>query len=423
MTRHTSLFLCLAALSAVPLRPVRAQQSPDTARSEALRVFLDCRSRFCDFDHFRREIAFVDYMRHRQDAQVHVLVTTRGTGGGGTEFTIALIGRLEFAGVGDSLVYYSRNTDTFDEVRRGLTRMLKLGLVRYVARLPLAERFDVAYTPPDTLEPTPQVVHDPWDFWIFRIRVGGNFGGEERQSSFSGNGSLSANRTTEDWKIRLYLNGWYDRDHFEFEDGSELTSISRDYGGGALTVASLGEHWSVGGLAEVRTSTFTNHDLALEAGPAVEYNIFPYSESTRRELTFIYAVELEYFDYKERTIFDKMYELRGSQTLEIEYSVEALWGTINTSLEATNFLSDWSQHRVDLGGWLNLRLVRGLELNLRGFVARTKNQIYLERGGASDEEVLLRRKDLGTDYRFWGGISISYTFGSIYNNVVNPRFQ
>jgi len=29
MTRHTSLFLCLAALSAVPVRPARAQQSPD----------------------------------------------------------------------------------------------------------------------------------------------------------------------------------------------------------------------------------------------------------------------------------------------------------------------------------------------------------------------------------------------------------
>jgi hypothetical protein len=33
MSRYTSLFLCLIALSAVPLRPARAQQPTDTARN------------------------------------------------------------------------------------------------------------------------------------------------------------------------------------------------------------------------------------------------------------------------------------------------------------------------------------------------------------------------------------------------------
>ncbi len=34
------------------------------------------------------------------------------------------------------------------------------------------------------------------------------------------------------------------------------------------------------------------------------------------------------------------------------------------------------------------------------------------------EEVPLRRKGLGTDYRYGVGINLSYTFGSIYNNIV-----
>jgi hypothetical protein len=76
-----------------------------------------------------------------------------------------------------------------------------------------------------------------------------------------------------------------------------------------------------------------------------------------------------------------------------------------------------------LGGRLNIRLVRGLEFNINGGVERIKDQIYLARGGASDEEVLLRRRDLGTDWRYRLGLSLSYTFGSIYNNVVNPRFD
>jgi hypothetical protein len=64
-----------------------------------------------------------------------------------------------------------------------------------------------------------------------------------------------------------------------------------------------------------------------------------------------------------------------------------------------------------------------LELNVNGGVERIKDQIHLARGGATDEEVLLRRRELGTEWRYRLGLSLSYTFGSIFNNVVNPRFD
>jgi hypothetical protein len=40
----------------------------------------------------------------------------------------------------------------------------------------------------------------------------------------------------------------------------------------------------------------------------------------------------------------------------------------------------------------------------------------------SGTEVLLRLRELATEYSFDFGVGLSYTFGSIYNNVVNPRF-
>jgi len=419
--------LVLLALSLAPASGLSGQEVADSVQApdEALRVFMDCRSRYCDFDHLRREIAFVNYVRDRRDSDVHVLVTTRRTGSGGQEFTIAFIGQGDFVTVDDTLFYYSSDTDVEDEIRAGLTHALKLGLVRYVARLPMAERLDVTYAAPDTLEAVSavQAVEDPWDFWIFRIRAGGDLGGEQRQRFFATNGSLSANRTTEEWKIRIAASGWYSEDHFEFSDGSETTSISRNYSTRTFAVRSLGEHWSVGGTAEARVSTFRNHDLAIEIGPALEYNIFPYSESTRRALTFVAAVLYNYFDYEEVTIFDKTTETRPAGALEVEYSVRQPFGTINVGLGAFAYLDDLEQHSFDLGGRLNIRLVRGLELNVNGGVERIKDQIHLARGGASDEEVLLRRKELGTDWRYRLGLSLSYTFGSIYNNVVNPRFD
>lgn len=423
--REVVRILVLLALSLPTI--ALGQEAVDSAQApeEALRVFMDCRSRYCDFDHLRREIAFVNYVRDRADSEVHVLVTTRRTGSGGQEFTIEFIGQGDFETVDDTLFYFSSDTDVEDEIRGGLTRTLKLGLVRYVARLPMAERLDVTYESPDILEeePTAQVEDDPWNFWIFRIRAGGNFGGEERQSYFSTNGSFSANRTTEEWKIRAFANGWYSEDNFEFSDGSKTTSISRNYSTSAFIVKSLGDHWSAGGIVEARVSTFRNHDLVIEAGPALEYNIFPYSESTRRALTFVAAAMFNYIDYEEITIFDKTIETRPSGVLEVEYSVRQPFGTVNVDLGAFVYLDDPKQHSFDLGGRLNIRLVRGLELNVHGGIERIKDQIHLARGGATDEEVLLRRKELGTDWRYRLGLSLSYTFGSIYNNVVNPRFD
>jgi len=35
----------------------------------------------------------------------------------------------------------------------------------------------------------------------------------------------------------------------------------------------------------------------------------------------------------------------------------------------------------------------------------------------------VRQRQLRTSYRYYLAVGISYTFGSIYNNVVNPRFS
>src|SRR6267378_5373049 len=134
----------LAALSATAVSSATAQQPapPDSAKPAVkLRVFLDCG--FCDFDFMRTEIAFVDYVRDRQDAQIHILVTNQQTGGGGTEFTLHFIGQKELTHVADTLKYVSPPSASQDDLRRGLARILKLGLVRYYAHLGQSGRFDV----------------------------------------------------------------------------------------------------------------------------------------------------------------------------------------------------------------------------------------------------------------------------------------
>ncbi len=51
----------------------------------------------------RTEVTFINYVRDRTDADVHVLVTTQETGGGGIEYTAKFIGLGRFAGVDQTL--------------------------------------------------------------------------------------------------------------------------------------------------------------------------------------------------------------------------------------------------------------------------------------------------------------------------------
>ena len=119
----------LVAISAP--RAVAAQNAP----AAALKVFLDCNDfQGCDFDFFRTEITAVNWVRDRQVADIHVLVTTQTTGSGGREYTSTFIGLGRFTGVTDTLKYASPPAAPQDEVRRGLAQVFRSGLVRYIAR-------------------------------------------------------------------------------------------------------------------------------------------------------------------------------------------------------------------------------------------------------------------------------------------------
>jgi hypothetical protein len=174
--------------------PLQAQQSPtDSISHDALRVFVDCNTD-CDFDYFHEQIKFVDYVRDRQVAQVHVLITSQNTGSGGDEFTLKFVGLREFAGLDDELKYASQGTSTEDEIRGGVTSTLRLGLIRYVARMPLAKNLTIEFEAPTTRA---QLAHDPWNYWVFRLRVNGFFSSESSTRERELFGAVSANRVTD----------------------------------------------------------------------------------------------------------------------------------------------------------------------------------------------------------------------------------
>jgi hypothetical protein len=160
----------------------------------------------------------------------------------------------------------------------------------------------------------------------------------------------------------------------------------------------------------------------VRIAPAVEYNFFPYSESTRRQLTARYSVGPAWYDYSEMTVFERTEEARVQQMLQVGVVARQPWGSIDVGAAAGSFLDDFAQNRFQLGGGVELNLFRGFSLQLNGSYDRLRDQIYLAAGEATEEDLLLRRRQLATGFQYFASVGLSYTFGSKISPVVNPRF-
>jgi len=414
------LFVCVAA-------PLCGQEeaSQQAGQGGALRVFFDCNGPNCDFDFYRREIPFVNYTRDRNDAQVHVLVTSERTGSRGRRFTLDFIGREEFEGIDDRLEVVTRANLASEQALTQVAATMKLGLLRYIARTDQAADIQVLYDAEaeQAAAAVASPENDPWNFWTFRLRGNGNVNIDERTKFYRIGGGISASRITDDLKLVFSLQGNYNKSVFETSDSSSVTSTRDSYDIEALNVWSLSEHWSVGASYQAGRSSFENEALKIEVGPALEYNIFPYSESTRRQFNILYTIGVRYNNYIEETVFLKTEETLPQQSIGASVSVRQPWGGTFGSLEFSQFLEDLSKNRVNVFLGADFRFFRGLSFNVNGSYSRVRDQVNVPAGDATDEEVLLRQRILQSGFRYAFSVGFSYTFGSIFSNVVNPRLE
>lgn len=403
------------------------------ASNQAVRLFLDCHGRGCfDLDYLRREIPFVNWVRDRQDADVYLLVTSQGTGGGGRSSDLIFEGLERFEGMTDTLLYVSEANSSQDAERAGFARVLKIGLMRFVGLTPMAEQIEIGLRrtpggPPGAAREQPVLSpeDDPWNFWVFRVSGNGSLSGVSTRTSNRFSGSFSANRVTEEWKYGFRVSSSYNETTYEYEEiDYTAKNIRRDHSVSGNVINSLGEKWSAGLFGRVWTSTYRNFELAKTLRPVLEYSVYPYSESTRRSLTLQYNLEWGHYDYREPTIYFKEDEALWTQSLAASLNFTQPWGSAYTRVEGGHHLDNLDFHHVSIYGGITLRLSRGLRLNINGSYSRIRDLISVAAiEDATPEEILLQRRQLRTDYDYRTSIGLSYTFGSIFNNIVNPRIE
>jgi hypothetical protein len=406
--------LLLVALVTSAAAPRQAPAEPP------VRVFLDCSG--CYADYVRTEVLFVDYVRDRTEADVHVIVTSMATGAGGREYTAEFIGARLFQGVTHTLKAVTTSSDPEDVVRRQVTNMLRIGLLHYVAQRGIPQTLDVSVQTalPDASAPTPG--RDPWNNWVFSVRGSASLEGEESSRERQIFGSVSADRITPDWKLTFGASFEDETERFDLDEDEPVEVERREREFDWLAVKGLGEHWSVGAEGDLESSTFSNIAFSARAAPAVEFNVFPYSAYTRRQLRILYSLGVGHFRYNEPTIFDKTEETLPSHELSMTFDQRERWGTLEGRLEWFQYLHDFEKYRLESNAEVSVRVLRGLSLSAEASGSRIRDQLSLPRRGATPEEILLRLRRLQSGYDYEFGLSLTYTFGSIFSSIVNPRF-
>ena len=255
-------------------------------QQEALKVYIDYAESDNTERYLRSEISFANYVRDPHLAQIHVLITDQKTGSGDRKFKISFIGQEEFSGQDQNLYYISPQSDTDDQRREGLAKVIKMGLMPYVSQTSAMDQIQINFKT-DKFKSLDEKIYDSWDFWVFYIDFGGGLNAEESRNAYNITSSVNADRITDMWKSRNSFRYFYEEENFT-DDGESLKSTLKSWKGESSAILSLSKRWSAGLFGEVYSTTFRNIKLGFSFAPGIEYNIFPWTESERKIFTFGY---------------------------------------------------------------------------------------------------------------------------------------
>ena len=384
------------------------------AQSDKVKVYLNCP---CDDDFIKQNTLLFDYVRDRTLSDIEVFVFQITNAGGGRNYSFEYKGKNDFQNMNNQISIDIPSNLTFVEAREQLLKTFKLGMVYFLQNTPFNNQLEVTFLNEKyDLEES----LDQWKNWVFEVSGSFNFENEKSIKEEEYNFGLEVDRVTEMWRIRSDFGisrsvKFFSGDNQSYNSERQSTSFS------GSVVKSLSNHFSTGIFGSYLNDTFRNYKSFLNFSPALEYNFIPYSEVLTREITLAYKVGYNFYEYFEKTIYGFLDQKMFNQSLTLNLRYREKWGSIYSYLVASQFLDQPDQNRLTLNNYINLRIVRGLSLRISGNFQLIRDQINLPQGEASIEDLLLRQRQISTNFQNRISLGLSYTFGSIFNNIVNTR--
>lgn len=386
---------------------------------EQLKIFLDCDR--CDNEFLRQNLGNVQFVRDQDLSDVHIFVVTQRNGAGGQSYDMDFIGKGSFESINYKLAFSTDANMTNDNVRKRVLKHLKLGLVRFwISKGTISEV--VVNVPTPENEETKVEEKDPWNYWLFRVGANGFFNGQEQNKRSNFNVNASARRVTEKNKFSLFMRYGENKSTFTF-DGEDIVAINNSKRLNVNDIISINNHWSYGFFGSMGTSTFSNFDFFATLRPALEYSFFDYKDSAKKQLTISYRNGFRYNEYIEQTIFGETEEFLWEHGIMLGGRINQEWGNVNAEISFNQFLQDTKLNAVNFFLGTSIRLFKGFNFDVSGSYSITRNQINIPGADLTVEELLLQQQQLQSGFNYFVNVGFSYSFGSIYNTIVNPRFD
>lgn len=396
------------------------------SNQKKLGVYIDCSRIRCDRTFITSEIQIVDIILDRLVADVHVLITAQPAGGGGSGYQLIFYGRNKFKDNVDTLKFSTTAVATAAEIRETMVQYIKLGLVPFLAKTPYAADLVLDMKRNNNGTVATSITKDKWNYWVFRVGANGEFNGEQVYTSSRYTADVSASRVTEKLKAEVYIFGNKRRSLYEYATGTNTTEIevkNSDFGIFHNIVRAFNTHWSYGYQANVTNNTFTNYVRRKYFNPALEYNIFPYKEVNNRYFVLRYGMDVIRNRYYDTTIYNKLQETLFGHRFSVVLNLNQRWGTFNSGVYYRNYFHNWSIRSMGININMEARITGGLSFSVHSSGGIVNDQVYLKKGGASEQDILTRRRQLASSYNYRTSFGLNYRFGSVLNNFVNPRFE
>jgi hypothetical protein len=382
---------------------------------------VDGRTDRCFDNYLRQQLSYFDFVRDRHLADVSVVVVSQRAANGGERISVSLVDRSATTPAPKAASSFTAAPgDSDDTIRQKLGQLVLRMLTVHFMGSPHEMEFHVSVQRRDG--ETLSSLSDPWRYWVLAPEIAGTGEGGSGYYFVELTGALTARRITERSKIRL--RGAYGRQlsSYKLEDGTRVRGDVQKTEGRLIYAHSIGSRGALGMVATGGTNEFENLRGHAHGGPVAEINVFPYEENASRQLRAAYQIGAWSNWYEERNVKGRMRETRPYHALSLVADVNQAWGSVQLIGQATQFLNQPKLYRLSAGTVLGLRLFEGFVINLEGQASFVRDQINLRQRPITDLELLLWTALQKTSYIFEFQLGFSYTFGSVHNTIVNPRF-
>ena len=383
------------------------------SQENKVKAYLDCER--CDENFIKQETSFLEYVRDQDLADLVILIRDIWNPSGGRSYEIEIDGNKEYKDLASSTTVFGYSSDTSSSLRDKLVNKLKLALVPFLdkAEYDLNVKIDTNFEDIKTID-------DKWNNWVFELSGTYESDKEESRKTNRYEIQFEIDKVTEDWRIGIDLERDERNREFYSDDNVYLSNRKTTSLRGRV-VRSISDHFSAGVFFGAFQNTYENIDFNRYIAPAIEYSFFPYEDVLSKEITLAYRIGTGKRNYIEKTIYGYENQTLTSQTLTLNIRYRQKWGNISSYIDGTQFFNDGTKKRFSLRSDLDIRIFEGLAVRFSGNVSLIREQYSLAAGNTSVEDLLLQQRRIASDYETNFSIGLSYTFGSIYNSIINTR--